>query len=76
MAEEIRCYVMRKMSQNKMKLDGRAGPLCPWQQSRLEKEKIEATTGHPCGVVIMQGKGIILKTTAKSRIKLISVMKI
>jgi hypothetical protein len=47
MAEEIRCYVMRKMTQNKMKLDGRFGPLCPLQQSRLEKEKIASHNWTP-----------------------------
>jgi len=29
-----------------MKLDGRAEPLCPWPQSRLEKEKLLVTIGN------------------------------
>jgi len=47
LAEDVRCYVMRKLSHNKMKLDGRAGPLCPWQQSRLEKEKLASHNWTP-----------------------------
>lgn len=47
MAEEVRCYVMRTMSANKLKLAGRLGPLCPMQQSRLEKEKLESNKWTP-----------------------------
>ena len=47
LAEDVRCYVMRKLSHNKMKLDGRVGPLCPWQQNRLEKEKLASHNWTP-----------------------------
>jgi len=40
------------------------------------KRRLQATTGHPYGVVIMQGKGIRLKTTAGSRWMLISLSKL
>lgn len=39
MLEEIRCYVMRTIANNKMKLMGYQGFLPPVQKSRLEKEK-------------------------------------
>jgi len=42
-----RSYVMRKMSHNKMKLDWRTRPLCPWQQSRKENEKIASHNWTP-----------------------------
>ncbi|RZB80566.1 hypothetical protein D0Y65_030320 [Glycine soja] len=45
LAEEIRCYIMRTMSSNKLKLLNRQGPLCPIQHSRLDKLKIESM---PC----------------------------
>ncbi|KAL5190334.1 hypothetical protein HKD37_04G009796 [Glycine soja] len=39
MLEEFRCYIMRSMSDHKLKLAARSGPLCPMQQSRLDREK-------------------------------------
>lgn len=56
LAEEVRCYIMRTMSNNKLKLEGRIGPLCPWQQNRLEKEKIASQkwTPHWSGDTPMQ----------------------
>lgn len=56
MAKEIRCYVMRTMSGNKLKLVGRLGPLCPMQQSRLEKQKIESNKWTPTWSGDEQGK--------------------
>lgn len=47
MLEEIRCYIMRTMSANKLKLASRTDPLTPFQQSRLEKEKIESNQWTP-----------------------------
>lgn len=47
MAEEIRCYIMKTMSTNKMKLAGRTGPLVPMQQSRLDREKLESNKWTP-----------------------------
>lgn len=51
MAEEIRCYIMKTMATNKLKLESRPGPLCPMQQSRLDKEKLESNKWTPiwCG---------------------------
>jgi hypothetical protein len=47
MAEEIRCYIMRTMSTNRLKLANRTGILCPMQQSRLEKLKIKSNLWTP-----------------------------
>lgn len=47
MLEEVRCYIMRTISNNKLKLASRGGILCPIQQSRLEKEKIESNKWTP-----------------------------
>lgn len=47
LAEEIRCYIMRTMSSNKLKLLNRQGPLCPIQHSRLDKLKIESNKWTP-----------------------------
>lgn len=47
LAEEIRCYIMRTMSSNKLKLLNRQGPLCPIQHSRLDKLKIESKKWTP-----------------------------
>jgi hypothetical protein len=41
MLEEIRCYIMRTMANNKMKLRYHEGALPPMQKSKLEKEKRE-----------------------------------
>lgn len=42
---------MRTMSTNKLKLASHLGPLCPVQQARLDKEKIESNRWTPqwCG---------------------------
>lgn len=42
--EEVRCYIMRTVANNKMKLRGHQGMLPPLQQSRLEHQK-EASNG-------------------------------
>ncbi|KAK2356812.1 hypothetical protein QL285_094135 [Trifolium repens] len=47
MAEEIRCYIMRTMSTNRLKLANRTGILCPMQQSRLKKLKIKSNLWTP-----------------------------
>ncbi|XP_039687906.1 uncharacterized protein [Medicago truncatula] len=47
MAKEIRCYIMKTMATNKLKLESRAGALCPMQQSRLDKEKLESNKWTP-----------------------------
>ncbi|KAK2437560.1 hypothetical protein QL285_022434 [Trifolium repens] len=47
MAEEIRCYIMRTMSTNRLKLANRTGIRCPMQQSRLEKLKIKSNLWTP-----------------------------
>jgi hypothetical protein len=47
MAEEIRCYIMRTMNTNRLKLANRTGILCPMQQSRLEKHKINSNIWTP-----------------------------
>ncbi|RDY00376.1 hypothetical protein CR513_16449, partial [Mucuna pruriens] len=41
-SEEIICYLMRKMSTNKLKLARHLRPLTPMQHSRLDKEKYES----------------------------------
>jgi hypothetical protein len=53
MAEEIRCYIMRTMSANKVKLANKTGLLCPMQQSRLDKLKRESNQWTP----IFAGEG-------------------
>ena len=42
LCEDIRTYIMRKMTSAKLKMATRLGPLVPMQQSRLEKEKLES----------------------------------
>ena len=43
--EEIKCYIMWKMSSNKLKMVARMRPLAHMQQSCLEKEKRESNKG-------------------------------
>lgn len=45
--EEIRSYIMRTMTSNRLKLAHRSGPLCPMQQSKLEKLKIQSNKWTP-----------------------------
>ena len=45
--EEIRSYIMRTMTSNRSKLANRSGPLCPMQQSKLEKLKIQRNKWTP-----------------------------
>lgn len=40
--EEVRCYIMRTIANNKMKLNGHLGTLPPMQQRRLDIEKEES----------------------------------
>lgn len=47
MLEEIRCYAMRSMSGHKLKLAARSGPLCPMQQSKLDREKKLSNNWRP-----------------------------
>lgn len=47
LAEEIRCYVMKTMANNKLKLAAHRGQLAPMQQSRLDKEKKESNKWTP-----------------------------
>lgn len=47
LSEEVRCYIMRTMTTRKLKFAGRVGPLCPVQQSRLEKEKFQSNMWTP-----------------------------
>ncbi|KAL5130406.1 hypothetical protein HKD37_12G033480 [Glycine soja] len=42
LCEDIRTYIMHKMTSAKLKMAARLGPLVPIQQSRLEKEKVES----------------------------------
>lgn len=47
MGEEVRSYIMRTMTTRKLKLADRVGPLCPVQQSRLEKEIVQSNFWTP-----------------------------
>jgi len=42
LCEDIRTYIMCKMTSAKLKRAARLVPLVPMQQSRLEKEKVES----------------------------------
>lgn len=46
-AEEVKCYIMKTMSTNKLKLEGITYPLCPMQPVKLEKKNIESNKWTP-----------------------------
>ena len=47
MAEEIRCYVMRKMNDNRYTMARYQGPICPRAQDRLEIAKKDSKLWTP-----------------------------
>lgn len=60
--KEVIRYMMRTLIGKKLNPKERIGPLCPWKQSRLEKEKTAINKWTPYWSGDTPSKGIRLRT--------------